>query len=130
MTSWPDWFPSDCPPAQAREAVGRFYRLVDDVTPTEQDFWSARELVAAGIKRRQHWSDDQEWKAVACSVYADLKDAQSARDSFGALKAKVIAGGDIDGPGKVLDTPSQGNSHHSWWRNRGDQAWMTFEVDQ
>jgi hypothetical protein len=129
MTTWPEWFPENCPPATAAPATGTFYRLVEEETVTRDDFRSVRELLRLGLKSRQYWSDEEESNAVACSVHAVIDDAEKTRKSIGALKNRRIAQGEIDGDGRVLHTPSRlTHSHHSWWRPVDDEAWQTFEV--
>ncbi len=125
---WPGWFPANCPPPEAAIAKGEFFRLVDGDTVVEEDFLSHYELHAAGRIRR-YWSDDDEWKAAACSVHADRTDADNLRLAIGSLLHKRVARGSVSTSGAILSTPSnRASSHHSWWRPVGDVAWTTFEV--
>lgn len=129
MTTWPEWYPPECPPKSAESATGSFFRLVDGEQVTAVDFLSNRELVDQGIKTRVHWTEDAEYLAVACSVHAAKQDAERTRNSFGALRKKRLALGPVDGDGRIMNTPAKnGPSHHSWWRPTGDEAWKSFEV--
>lgn len=127
---WPVWFPDACPPGDAGPAAGMFFRLVDSETVTEDDFRSHRELLDAGLlPRGRFWADEQECHAVSCSVFSEEEGAAKLREASGALRAKRVARGSVDGPGRLMPTPSRTHrSHHSWWRNVGDTAWLTFEV--
>lgn len=128
MTDWPDWFPPNCPPPEAADASGEFYRLVSEDPPVEADFRSNRELADAG-EARATWPESKECQACGLSVTETLADAEATRKAFGALRKKRIAVGAVDGDGKLLATPSRkAPSHHSWWRNVGDVAWQTFVV--
>jgi len=129
MTTWPEWYPADCPPKLAVMAKGSFFRLVDGERVTEVDFLSNRELVDQGIKTRVFWTEDKEYLAVACSVYSAQQDAEQTRKSFGALRKKRVARGAVDGGGRIMNTPDKnGSSHHSWWRPAGDEVWKSFVV--
>lgn len=127
-TQWPGWFPANCPPPEAVAAQGEFFRLVEGDIVVENDFTSHYELHAAGRARR-YWSDDEEWKAAACSVHADRIDADNLRLAIGSLLHKRVARGSVSISGVILSTPSKrASSHHSWWRPVGDAAWTTFKV--
>lgn len=129
MTTWPDWFPPNCPPPSASAASGTFYRLVEEPTVKRDDFRSLRELFIQGVKKRQYWPDDQECKAVALSIHSVIGDAEATRRAIGPLRKHRIAEGEIDGEGRVLPTPGRrGDSHHSWWMPVDDAAWRTFGV--
>jgi hypothetical protein len=128
LTTWPSWYPSDCPPETASQATGEFFRLVANDVVDEHDFRTNIELHQAGLMRKT-WSDADDWKAAACSVHASREDADYTRSSFGALRKKRIAKGRVDGDGRILATPSKTTeSHHSWWRPISDRAWTTFSV--
>lgn len=128
MGSWPDWLPSNCPPANATAAHGQFFRLVEHSVIQDSDFWSQNQEFISGIRQRRFWLDDQDCQFSACSVYGEFEDAEQTRKSVGPLKHKLIALGTLTGSGKLLASPTKGNSHHDWWRVQDDQSWETFEV--
>lgn len=128
MNDWPEWFPDACPPAEARDAEGHFYRLVDGVEILESDFWSHEQEYLAGKRPRRSWSSGKLCDFVSCSIFALRSDIEQTRKGVGPLKHKLVALGDITGEGKLLETPTNGNSHHNWWRTQTETAWVNFKV--
>lgn len=124
---WPLWFPEQCPPVHALPASGAFYRLVAADPVVEEDFKSFLELHNEG-RRKRTWADTTDCKMASCSLFADEKDALTVKSSTGATRAKLLALGDVSGPGRLLHTPGRHESHHSWWRPLADGAWPTFEI--
>ncbi len=125
MSDWPTNFPTQCPPEDAVESSEVFYRLVDSDPVSEQDFWSYRQLLDAGLERPRR-SDPDPCLAVGVSIFDSPENAARVRGAFGALRSKRIAAGDLDGSGVVKQTGRRG--HHTWWRPADDTAWQGFAV--
>lgn len=124
---WPDYFPDNCPPDNAREASGEVYRLVDNNPPTPEDFQSWRE---------QHPNEQcpksvTECQASGLSVFTSMDDVNMARQKVKRLRKKKIAHSNLTSDlGRILHTPSQntGESHHTWWLPIGAQPWTVCRV--
>lgn len=102
-----------------------FYRLVDSDPVREQDFWSYKQLLDAGIERPRSTEPDS-CMAVGVSVFDTRENADRVRGAFGALRRKHVASGSLDGSGVVKQTGRQG--HHTWWRPVDDSVWRDFVV--
>lgn len=114
MGDWPDHFPESCPPADAADATGSFYRLVAGDPPTPGDFENHLQLRAAGtINPKRVFPDD--CMAAGLSILSEKQDAEGLRESVGPLRSKLIAYGEITGHGVFKATPSRFKSHHTWW---------------
>lgn len=125
MTMWPDEYPAQCPPADAEPSNDTFFRLVDNEQVLEQDFWSHKQRVAAGLERPRNNTDP--CLAVGVSLFDSETGAANVRDAFGALRRKKIASGSPSSSGVVRQTGKDA-SHHTWWRPSGDCAWQGFVV--
>jgi hypothetical protein len=108
--AWPSHFPADCPPADATQPAGTFYRLVPAMPP------AATDLDSQYVKFPDRKYSDP-CKARGVSMYAMQADAVSTRDRYHAFRSWLVAVGSVDGaPGLVKATPSnEGSSHHTWW---------------
>ena len=116
---WPAHLPNDCPPDDAEPAAGQVFRLVDG-KPSEDDFKSHYEL-----DPERAWTD----LCLACglSVFADVTDADKARNRFPALRSRAIAHATLDGTIGVMK-PTGKRSHRTWWLPGGCQPWLVFQV--
>jgi hypothetical protein len=124
---WPNSYPPACPPGDAVDAEGEFFRIVDAEPPVESDFWNHHERAAEGMITRRTWSDGCE--AAGLSVLQDLEEAKNLREAVGPMRSKKIAHGSLSGSGVMKASPrSKSQSHHTWWRPVGDQAWISFTV--
>lgn len=125
MTSvnWPSFFPPQCPPSEAKDAFGEVYRLVNTNPPSVSDFESWAE------KHPKKWMGDCE--ASGLSVFTTKSDAlRMIRRVPGMLApGKLIASANLSpAAGKLLHTPRDGNSHHTWWAPAGFAHTASFEV--
>lgn len=109
MDSWPDYFPHECPPAEARRDNVEVFRLVAGTPPSQADFMPT-------IVEFPHrdFTSDQCCAACGVSVYRDVKDIIRKRKQYKALRDKKIAVGRISHEdGLVLETFEP--SHMTWW---------------
>lgn len=111
MMTWPDHFPTDCPPTHAESVTGRFFRLVTADPPVDWDVLS-------------HWERDpnKDWgdgKCRACglSIYGSEEDALKTKRRIPALRDTKVAIAEVNPKsGVVAPTPSRSaKSHYTWW---------------
>lgn len=105
---WPSYYPCNCPPdVEGRELT--VYRFANKKTITEKDFKPKKVL-----KPEELFEDD--CKACGLSVYTDKQEIQQQHKDRPHLRRKQIMEILITkGTGRVKDTPTNGNSHHTWW---------------
>ncbi|MCZ4520729.1 hypothetical protein O4220_19645 [Rhodococcus ruber] len=123
---WPSHYPNQCPPADAAPAEGVFYRLVDELPPTGDDVLSHMQIKLDG-RRFQDRNFDDECMASGLSLFNDDAPLLKKRAKLPALRKKMLAKGDISGPGKIKQSGAD-ISHYTWWRPIGDNGWESFEV--
>ncbi len=123
---WPEYFPQDCPPDDAREASDRVYRFIEQDRPTPEDFLTVRELYPT----RKFPETEKECRACAISVFASKEDLRLTR-RFGRFRNAKIAIGYLTPEAGILKhtpTPKTNNSHHSWWTPIGVEPWTFFQI--
>lgn len=106
---WPEYFPEQCPPAEARVDDLRVFRLVVNRPPTNQDFLPT-------LIEHPHRVFNASVLCLACgvSVFKNIEDAKKTRKKFKPLRNKQIAAGVITKEdGCVLETCA--DSHVTWW---------------
>ena len=103
-----------------------FYRLVDTDPVTEQDFFSHKQRVEAGLQRPLRTPPDP-CLAVGVSVFDAPERASQTQRAFGALRKKKLAAGSLAGSGVVKRTGDR-PGHHTWWRPADDASWQNFVV--
>jgi hypothetical protein len=122
---WPDYFPDDCPPAEAQPASGQVHRLIAGQGPTNQDFRPYREIYP------MRKFDAPECMVCGLSVYRDIADIARLKARVPAMRKRLIADGVLQPSlGKILHTPGREKSHHTWWTPVGAEPWLIFEVMQ
>lgn len=128
MTSeWPDYYPAQCPPADAQPAIGHYFRLVDAAPPSGEDTMTHVELQSIGARYKGKDFGDKQCMASGFSVFDELAAAERTRRSVGPLRKKKIAKIDVSGPGAILQTGND-RSHHTWWRPINDSDWTNCSV--
>lgn len=110
--SFPDFFPTDCPPTDATEAGGVYYRLVGDDPPSQDDFRTYAEL---GLRPK-----DDFCLRCGLSMFPTVASATNQyrhlRELFGdGLRiGPLVAEGELhakDGKTKQTSKPP----HETWW---------------
>ncbi len=101
--------PIGCPPSDAVQLNGIFYRLVESIPPTETDFWSLRKLFPL-----KSFKTD-ECIARACSIMTTFEDCTALKKLPNQRGKQVIEIhlSDKSGVGKKT---GKNPSHISWWR--------------
>ena len=124
---WPDFYPENCPPAEAEPASGIVYRLVCHDPAQEGDFKTPFE---ENPKRFDYKSNI---KNCGLSVQTDIRDSEQLQKTMKMVprfKNSQIAKGELNPTlGLIQHTPSSKyKSHHSWWVPIGAKPWVVFKV--
>ena len=113
--TWPEHYPTFCPPADSEEASGDIFRYVED-PPSPKDLKSHWFLYK---NNRVAWEKKgKTCEACGISVFRSLEDLEEAGDLCPRLKTgKVAAVASLSGEmGKLKHTRSQTYpKHHTWW---------------
>ena len=121
--TWPDFYPENCPPAEAEPASGTVYRLVKHDTARAEDFKSVFEENPKGAKKKKTV------KIYGLSVHRDLSDSERLKNRARKFKNRQIAEGSLNPTlGMIQHTPSIEESHHSWWIPFGTEPRLVFNV--
>ena len=119
---WPDFYPENCPPAEAKPASGTVYRLVKHNPPRLEDFLSTWEEFPGRFP-------EPTIKISGTSVHRDLQDSERLKNRIGHLRNRKIAKGKLNPTlGMIQHTPSREKSHHTWWIPIGTEPWFVFRV--
>ena len=124
---WSDFYPANCPPAEAELASGTVYRLVQNDLPRAKDF---RTL----FEERPGWFENKPitivCKGCGVSVHTDLQDVKRLKNrykrKFGRCKIAEVELNPTHGV--IQHTPSKEKSHHTWWVPVGVEPWVVFNV--
>lgn len=121
--NWPSFFPPQCPPSEAKDASAEVFRLVSSNPPSVSDFesWAQR--------YPKKWMGH--CKASGLSVFTAKSDAlQLVRRVPGmSAPAALIATANLSPQaGKLMHTPRDGNSHHTWWAPADFDHTAAFKV--
>mgnify|MGYP006961701287 FL=1 len=106
---WPDYYPPECPPPDARRDTIDVYRLVSADPPVPSDFVPV-------VLEMPHRTFAPEKFCIACglSVFQSLEGALRVRARYKPLRNKRLARGTIQPQdGLVLETGE--SSHTTWW---------------
>ncbi len=106
---WPEFYPTDCPPPDAKPTDLTAYRLVSAAGITPEDF--VPHLIAFPERR---FKEEELCAACGLSVYSNQGGAAKLRRRYKPLRTKKIAKGHImEKDGLVAKTGD--NSHQTWW---------------
>lgn len=111
--------PKYCPPSEAEECHGDFYRIANGNPATSVDFFSQKKLQPDKVFKGQ---GIDECIARAVSLFKDKDDARK-RLKLPKFKHSVIAVVRLEPKDGVMKKTFR-DSHYSWWRSRG------FDVKQ
>jgi len=124
--SWPSFFPSECPPSEAKDASVEVFRLVASDPPTTKDFESYAQTRPKYVGN---------CKASGLSVFTTRSDvSRYVRRVPGQMQGitapEVLIASATLSPedGKILHTPRDDNSHHTWWAPSGFDYAAAFKV--
>jgi hypothetical protein len=109
-TGWAEDLPPNCPPADAIEPVNDpFYRLVGNVPPSDEDFWSQRKLYP--LKK----FNTTECMACSCSLSSTI-DRCVELSKLPALQNKRIVELLLPPKSGLIKKTGVNADHFSWWR--------------
>lgn len=117
---WPDYYPKDCPPSEAEEANGTYYRMVHGDPIVDDDFRPVR------IENPHRDVRGKECEACAVSLYGQRDDAIKIR-KYPAHRHKLVAIGEITGQGLMVR--SRTSSHVDWWVPSNTVPVPMFRID-
>lgn len=109
MNKWPNYFPEQCPPVDARNDNIQVFRLVDGAPLSAKDFRPT-------VIEQPHRAFEADKLCAACgvSVFRNVQDVIKKRSRFKPLRSKKIALGSItEVDGLVLETFEP--THMTWW---------------
>ena len=124
---WPDYYPENCPPAEAKPASGTVYRLVVHDPAQEEDFKTSFE------ENPRRFNNKPDIKNCGLSVQTDIQDSEQLKKAMKMVprfKNSQIAEGELNPTlGLIQHTPSsEYKSHHSWWVPIGAEPWVVFKI--
>lgn len=116
--TWPADFPADCPPREAAETDGTYYRIAKNDLPEPSDFESlylvdhnrAEDAVSRGKTMCE---------TMGLSVYTDVDHAIRCAGRFRNLGKKIVQLTLTPGYGKAMLTSGTFDSHHTLWVPKG-----------
>lgn len=107
IKKFPDYFPSGCPPATAKDSSGECFRIVKTSPMTDDDFKSYKEL--------DKLPNANQCKRCGVSVFDSAANAKFHLDLRPDL-GTVIAKATLDNShGKLSDASGSGSGHMEWW---------------
>ena len=123
---WPDFYPANCPPAEAEPASGTVYRLVRHNPPQAEDFVTFFERNPGRFKNEPNMM----CQSCGVSVYTDMQDVKRLKNRYKRrFGRRKIAEGELNPThGVIQHTPSKEKSHHSWWVPIGVKPWVVFNI--
>ena len=121
--TWPDFYPENCPPAEAEPASGTVYRLVKHDPARAEDFKSVFEENPRGAIKKKTV------KIYGLSVHRDLSDSERLKKRSKKFKNRQIAKGSFNPTlGMIQHTLSIEESHHTWWVPVEAKPWTVFNI--
>lgn len=120
---WPSFFPPQCPPSEAKDASAEVFRLVSWDPPAVSDF------VSWAQRHPKKWMGN--CKASGLSVFTMKSDALRLARRVPGMSAPgdFIASANLSPEaGKLMHSPRDGNSHHTWWAPAGFDHTAAFKV--
>lgn len=108
---WPEHFPQGCPPPDAMDAEGPFFRIVTSDPPTEGDFKTHWELGREGPPCLRH----------GLSGFRTFDEVALFREVIPGFRKRRVARAELKPElGKLKNTPTKNSKgHHTWWVPEG-----------
>ncbi|MED5098671.1 hypothetical protein P9858_00875 [Niallia circulans] len=103
--------PENCPPNTAKDnAFDQVFRLCLNNPPNSDDFLSHVEL-------KKRFPPEKTCNAAGISIHTNIEDSERLRRFIPAYRKKgYVSKGQIpQGFGKTLATPTNGDTHHTFW---------------
>ncbi len=124
---WPDYYPEDCPPEDAKPTSGIVYRLVKQDPVQQEEFIP---LIIENSKRFENKPNAQICIGCGISVCKGMQDILKLQRSSGKMRKRQIAEGELNSTlGVIKHTPSRNyKTHHTWWVDPNAKPWHVFKV--
>lgn len=122
-TDYPDFYPEECPPADAPPAGGTVFRLVRGTVPSPSDF------VPVAIENPSRLTAKTRCLGCGLTVFREVADVEQLQKRVAGHRDKRVAVGTLDEAAGVLK-PTGKPSHHTWWVRRGFDPVSCFKVDE
>lgn len=117
---WPIFFPDGCPPENAVPQEILVYRCAIHKPHTEKDFIPYNQMFG------RDWGGKL-FESCGLSCFTSLNDAINLQSKMKKFKC-VVSGTITKDTGVVMNTPSNGNTHITWWVYKDIQAHKLFKV--
>lgn len=110
LISWAEDLPVNCPPNDAIEPDGPYYRLADTYPPANEDFLSHFSL----FPKRNYTG--RECKAKSLSVFSTMEACENARKATPVLRKKLTIRITLSPGCGVVKPESPPDDHFFWWK--------------
>ena len=112
---FPDYFPPDCPPKNAKIGRMAVFRAIKGEVPCEQDFICVHKLYPKRII-----PESERLNSYGLSFYKNIDDLKAMISSLSMnIRNKrfnnIASGYMTEEYGVYLETPKNNNSHVTWW---------------
>lgn len=107
---WFEQLPAGCPPNDALECDGIFYRIANANPAVHSDFFSQRKMFPNKV-----FADVDECIVRSLSVFNNLESTKQRLKLPKFRKAHIAMVSLVNTDGKIKKT--FGESHYSWWRS-------------
>lgn len=119
---WPDFYPVNCPPKEAKPASGTVYRLVRYNPAQAEDFKTPWEEYPRRFPEPTTTN-------CGLSIHIDPQDSEKLKNRIPKFRKRQIAEGELNPTlGMIQHTPSLERSHYAWWIPIGAEPWFVFNV--
>lgn len=107
MSEWPDFYPADCPPADAEDTGGVVFHLVTDDPMPQSDLYNT-------AFHRDVFAKQDECLRVSLSCHREIEDSRELMAVVPRLSDRKVARAELEPEyGKIKQTFDP--SHHSLW---------------
>ena len=116
--TWPGDFPADCPPKEAFNANGTYYRVAKNDPPEPGDFEPIYHKGHARAKNEMR-KGRTKCQTMGLSVYTDIDDAIQCAGTYRSLGREIVQLSLTQSSAKIASTEGLFDSHHTLWIPEG-----------
>jgi hypothetical protein len=124
-SEWPEYYPGDIPPPEAKNASGTAFRLVKSIPPQATDFRSTYE---EDIQRNGRPRTTKSPSLYGTSLHLNAKASAATRERFPPLRGRRIACGTLD-PSHGRMSEVDASAHFTVWFRAAATPHLAFTVD-
>lgn len=118
LSDFPEYYPEQCPPCEAKDVEGVIFRFTNKNTPHKRDFLSHYELGrATGCQ------------SMGLSVFTSIEACEEFKEKVPFARNKKISSANLNNDyGKFANTPSTNSKRHmTWWVSCNlSEPWTLF----